>query len=105
MIRASFSTSGERFTGFKIGGHSGFADPGSDIVCAAVSAMTGLVIHTAVDIYNDGGTVKADEKNAVIEFRARSEKTYDLIKGLYGQLEALAEEYPENVSVKRLSKD
>ena len=31
---------GERIAGFRAKGHSGYAESGSDIVCAAVSAIT-----------------------------------------------------------------
>ena len=39
MIKAVFSREGERLIGVRITGHSGYADHGSDIVCAAVSVL------------------------------------------------------------------
>ncbi len=40
MIRARLWRNGDkRFTGFEISGHAGYADEGSDIVCAAVSIL------------------------------------------------------------------
>ena len=45
MTRCEFFTEDERITGFTVSGHSGYAEAGSDIVCAAVSALTqGAVI-------------------------------------------------------------
>ena len=37
MTRCEFFTEDERITGFTVFGHSGYAEAGSDIVCAAVS--------------------------------------------------------------------
>ena len=37
MTRCEFFTEDERITGFTVSGHSGYAEAGSDIVCAAVS--------------------------------------------------------------------
>ena len=38
MTRVEFTTEDDRITGFTVSGHSGYAEAGSDIVCAAVSA-------------------------------------------------------------------
>ena len=100
MIRATFKTENGGFCGFEIAGHSGYASAGSDIVCAAVSAMAGLVIHIAADIYKDGGKVLQDEKNARLSFLSADSASFALIEGLHGQIAALAEEYPEYVTVK-----
>ena len=40
MIHAAFFVKNGRQAGFTVSGHSGLADPGADILCAAVSAMT-----------------------------------------------------------------
>ena len=40
MISAVLFREDGRFTGFRAGGHSGYAEAGSDIVCAAVSILT-----------------------------------------------------------------
>lgn len=46
MIHAAFFVKNGRQAGFTVSGHSGLADPGADILCAAVSAMTMLVVNT-----------------------------------------------------------
>ena len=40
MTTVRFRTEGNRVTGFDSVGHSGYAEEGEDIVCAAVSAIT-----------------------------------------------------------------
>ena len=39
MTRCEFFMEDERITGFSVSGHSGYAEEGSDIVCAAISAL------------------------------------------------------------------
>ena len=101
MIRAKFGSGKNGIVGFAISGHSGYSEEGSDIVCAAVSAMAGLVIHIAVDIYKDNGAVYQDEKKAELKFYPEKAVSEALVEGLLNQLSALAEEYPEYVSVER----
>jgi hypothetical protein len=40
MIQITLHSQGEEITGFECTGHAGFAEAGSDIVCAAVSILT-----------------------------------------------------------------
>ena len=40
MIRITLHRAGDEITGFECRGHAGYAESGSDIVCAAVSALT-----------------------------------------------------------------
>ena len=58
MIRAEFRKDGDRLSGFTISGHSGFADAGKDIVCAAVSSASQLVCNTITDHYMDKADVE-----------------------------------------------
>ena len=43
MTTVTFYTEGRRITGFDASGHSGFAEAGEDIVCAAVTSTVRLV--------------------------------------------------------------
>ncbi|MDO5716547.1 MAG: ribosomal-processing cysteine protease Prp [Tissierellia bacterium] len=40
MINISLLKRGEKFCGFSIRGHAGYADKGEDIICAAVSILS-----------------------------------------------------------------
>lgn len=102
MIRARFRSGKDGTLGFELSGHSGYAEEGSDIVCAAVSAMAGLVIHIAADIYEDGGKIYQDEKTAELSFYPEKTISGPLVEGLFDHIAALSEEYPEYVSVERI---
>ena len=101
MITASFTKSNGKFQKFRINGHSGYAAQGSDIVCAAVSAMAMLTINTATEGFKIPASVFADEEGPVIEFELETEDERGciLIAGLWQELAALANDYPNNVRV------
>lgn len=45
MTRVTIQRAGETVTGFECKGHSGYAEEGRDIVCAAVSALTTACVN------------------------------------------------------------
>ncbi|MBR3739693.1 MAG: ribosomal-processing cysteine protease Prp [Clostridia bacterium] len=45
MIRVTLHRKGDLITGFECTGHAGFAQAGSDIVCAAVSILTTTCVN------------------------------------------------------------
>ena len=57
MTRCEFFTENDRITGFSVSGHSGYAEAGSDIVCAAISAVVAMA----------EATVKFDQVLAVLD--------------------------------------
>lgn len=46
MIKAVFAVKGEKFIGFTVKGHSGYAESGNDIICAGVSSALMLTVNT-----------------------------------------------------------
>ena len=42
MTTVSFHLEGERIVGFTVKGHSGYAEAGSDVLCAAVTSAVRL---------------------------------------------------------------
>ncbi len=111
MTRADFYTKDGCFWGFNVLGHTGLAAEGEDILCAAISAMTMLVINTAEGAYSCDIDCVVDEENANIRVTAREaipdhssdEKRQfavsGLIKGLFDQLTDLSEVYSEFLKV------
>ena len=98
MINASFLRSGGRLSGFSVTGHAGYGDEGTDIVCAGVSSAVMLICNAVTVVYGIGADVSIREN----EISLRSDGSGDadrLISALQLHLEALSEEYPENISV------
>ena len=111
MIKVVFYKSGMRYYGFDVSGHAGYDDSGKDIVCAAVSSMTMLVINTLevafgcdVDYDIDEGATKirVRAKAALPEFEADDYKRYavsGIMMGYYCQLGDMLEEYGDFLDV------
>ncbi|MBQ8895764.1 MAG: ribosomal-processing cysteine protease Prp [Clostridia bacterium] len=101
MITASFIKSNGKFCNFRIHGHSGYAEEGSDIVCAAVSAMAMLTVNNITESFGVPAKVVTDEEGPVIDFKLVDidERACALIAGLWRELAALANDYPKNIRV------
>ena len=56
----------ERITGFSVSGHSGYAEAGADIVCAAVSAVVTMAEATINDVCGAKAKVRVKEEDARI---------------------------------------
>ena len=55
---------GDRITGFSVSGHSGYAEAGSDIVCAAISAVVSMAEATINDVCGANAKVRVKEEDA-----------------------------------------
>ncbi len=110
MTKVVFYKHNGAFYGFRETGHSGFADAGQDILCAALSAMTMLIINTMEVAYAADVDYKIDEKTTDITVKCRSalpgnhdEKQQYAVQGLiysyYLQLNDMLEDYYDCLDV------
>lgn len=101
MTKAVFIVKNDAFSGFDISGHSGAAPAGSDIVCAAVSAMTMLTVNTICGEFGIKAETAEDAEKAAVSFRLleRDKASEGLIKSFYGELLAIEKDYPKNLKV------
>ena len=106
MTTVTFHTGGKRIVGFDAKGHSGYAESGSDIVCAAITSAIRLVDATVNDVLGLAASVKIRERETKIEFRlpgglsASAESTCQaLLTGLMVYFAQLHDEYPDNIEV------
>lgn len=86
----------------RVSGHSGYAESGSDIVCAAISSMLYLTLNTVTDRFGCKADIEQDEDGAVL-----SAKVFDytpeaegLIKQFAREVWEISQNYPKNVTVK-----
>ena len=61
MISALLLRNGDRFTGFRASGHSGYAEAGSDIVCAGVSVLGCTCVNSLESLLGVEVILKASE--------------------------------------------
>lgn len=106
MTCVTFRTEGDRITGFDSQGHSGYAEEGADIVCAAVTSAIRLVEATLNDVLGLAASVKVNEKDTKISLRlpgglaATAESTCQaLLTGLMVYFAELHDEYPDHIEI------
>ena len=111
MTKLVFFRSGGVFYGFEEQGHTGFGEEGDDVLCAALSAMTMLIINTVevayashIDFTIDEETtnIRVMSKAALPEFEEDELKRYavsGLFLAYYKQIEDMLEEYYDYLDV------
>ena len=111
MTKITFFKRDGVFFGFKENGHTGFGEEGDDVLCAAISAMTMLIINTVEISYASNVDYKIDEEttdvtlkvmSALPEFETDDRKRFavaGLIQGYYYQLMDLVEDYYDFLEV------
>ena len=117
MTKVVFYKSGGIFYGFEEQGHTGYGEEGNDVLCAALSAMTMLLINAIEVSYACDVKYTIDEKTTDIRVIARSalpsyeqdEKKQFAVSGLisayYFQLMDLLEEYYDFLDVEAVDRD
>ena len=111
MTKLVFFRTGGVFYGFEEQGHTGFGEEGDDVLCAALSAMTMLIINTIEVAYASSVDFTIDEKTTNIKVRSKAalpEYEEDELKryavsgiflAYYKQIEDMLEEYYDYLDV------
>ena len=106
MTTVVFRMEGDRITGFDSKGHSGYAEAGADIVCAAVSALTQTALNGLANVLKAPVRFEQDDSRAFIEAELTPEATGDqiqqaqlLLVTLLEGLQAIQRGYPRNVRI------
>lgn len=100
MIIATFQkTRSGSYKGFRISGHSGYSDEGSDIVCASVSSAVMLTINTAAEFYSIDLDTDVSEGEISCGISGITSDSDRLLKSLEAHLSFIQEDYPENIKV------
>ena len=78
-------------------GHTGYAEPGKDIVCAAVSVLAQNLIQSIEELTPDKIKYSIQPGRVCIEYRNLSEKAKSLFDSFFIGIRMVIEDYPENV--------
>ena len=106
MTKALFFRNSEGcLCGFEIRGHSGLAPEGSDILCAAISAMSQLVINTLTEEFSVSMEIAVDPKLALLSAKlpdgdSLTEAAKGILSGFHREIETLQKAYPRNLSLR-----
>ncbi|MFD1674999.1 ribosomal-processing cysteine protease Prp [Alicyclobacillus fodiniaquatilis] len=104
MVTFEIAQQQNRVSGFRVTGHAGYAESGSDIVCAAISVLVYNAINScerfadlALDVQDQGDTLICRlPKHPTDAVRL-------LINSLFYGVEQVAEQYPEYVRIKTMN--
>ena len=104
MTRCEFFTENDRITGFSISGHSGYAEAGQDIVCAAISAVVTMAEATINDVCGAKAKVRVKDEQARITLTLptscdEEEAVQAVLSGMMLTLLSLREDYPDYIEV------
>ena len=93
-----------RINGFSVSGHSGYAEEGSDIVCAAVSSAVKFVECTINDVLGNHANVKMneDEPRVTLTIPAAcddEDAVQAVLTGFTLTMCALRDDYPDYIEV------
>jgi uncharacterized protein len=84
----------------EIFGHAGYAEPGKDIVCAGVTALTQTLIQSIENLTDDKIEYRISPGKVEVEYRNLSEKLKTLVDSFFIGICLIAEEFPEHVKVR-----
>ena len=104
MTKCEFFTEGERITGFSVSGHSGYAEPGEDIVCAAVSAVVTMAEATINDVCGAKAKVRVRDDQARITLTLpvscdEEDTVQAVLAGMMLTLMQMRDDYPDFIEV------
>lgn len=105
MIRVIFHMRNTQYLGCQIEGHSGLAPSGSDILCAAVSALSQTAV-IGLEAYAPGKFESEIRDNGFLRIQlhdaASEEVLHDsqiILRTLHLGLEAIASEYRKHIKI------
>ena len=104
MTRCEFFMEEDRITGFSISGHSGYAEAGQDIVCAAISAVVTMAEATINDICGAKAKVRVKDADARITLTLpascdEEDTVQAVLAGMMLTLCNMRDDYPDYIEV------
>ena len=104
MTRCEFFTENDRITGFSISGHSGYAEAGSDIVCAAISAVVTMAEATINEVCGAKAKVRVKEEDARVTLTLpascdEEDTVQAVLAGMMLTLCSMRDDYPDYIEV------
>ena len=100
MINICFIKEKNLITGFELKGHSGYAEHGSDIVCASVSSAAYMTANTITEIIGVPADISVDDGYMKMKLTSHDAlKAQDILKGFELHVSELSQQYQINIKV------
>ena len=97
-----YKSNNDEIVGFRASGHSGYAEAGSDIICAAISTLVTNTVNSIESFTNDAFDCEVDEKTAIVTLRLKSEASSEcavLLKAFELSVTSIAMDNAKYISV------
>ena len=104
MTKCEFFRQNERITGFSVSGHSGYAEAGQDIVCAAITAIVTMAEATINDVCGAKAKVRVKEEDARVTLTLpascdEEDAVQAVLAGMLLTLAGMRDDYPDFIEV------
>ena len=100
MIKAEFRLKKGVPVSFKVSGHSGFAESGEDIVCAAVSSAVQLTVNGITEVVRTPCVLDVEENSVELVLPQSSRPAdWHFVSALRLHLKNLSEAYPGTIDL------
>ena len=106
MIRVTLYRCEGYWTGYRAEGHSGYAEAGTDIVCAAVSVLGATCINSLESVCGIIPVI-TDNRDGLLAFHINNPSEHDaqvLLGALKQGLTDIEEQFPENIKISILER-
>lgn len=101
MIKVVLLSHGDRVVGFRVSGHAGFAESGSDVVCAGVTTAVQLTANGVTECAGIAAEVQVEENlvSLLLPEGCCDGAAFLLLEAFELQMGVMAQEYKENVAL------
>ncbi len=100
MITVKFFTKSGEIKGFEVKGHSGLAERGNDILCAAVSSACYMTVNTLTEVLKVKAEAEVNEDGYMkVLLHNATDEAEKLLEGFSIHIRELAKDYPKNLKV------
>ncbi|NCB33878.1 MAG: ribosomal-processing cysteine protease Prp [Erysipelotrichia bacterium] len=101
MIHISLSMHEGKIKDLNISGHSGSADKGQDLVCAAVSAIA-FGMCNALDQMGSDASIAVKSNSIAVQVNTAEEKTETILETVWIQMKTVYESNQKYIDIKQM---
>lgn len=98
MIKAAFYYRNDKPFGFRVTGHSGTAESGKDIVCAAVTSAVMLAANTITESFGVKAEIAVGENSVSIR-GCQDPDGQKVIGALKDHIKTIQSDYPDTIRI------
>ena len=103
MTKVRVMKTAGQIAGFEMSGHSGYADQGEDIVCAAISAISQTAVIGIVDVLGIDARCMQDDRRGRLSLTmpngCSDERADAVLRTMVAGLEQIERQYPDFIRI------